>query len=281
MFWQWWRRKMEEFGISQLHERIEKLSQSIEKYLQSDELPDIKKELLKKMISSTTTEEISENVKRDFYFIERKNIPKDEKIFLRGYVISDNSSIGSIENTVNKIISFNDVDFLEFINEHISHKAKEQIASSLQLYNDLADFAHSGIDEKHFPSPEKFKKKVAELQKFSSTPIVLDKFPKHPSQAIREFFSDELFVFPCEIVNKAISNTKAVFKSEYKKMPKITKLRQEELKQYDGDQQQMITQEYYRIYDNYLNRLLEQYRTDKKNIKLIFKAFNDGLSPNS
>lgn len=273
---------MEEFEINRLSEIIEELSRLIHRHLQSDELPDIKKELIRKMASSITHEKIFESIKIDLYYIKRKNLSKDEEIFLRGYVI-DNASITSIiKHSINKIITFKDIDFLEFIDEHIiDSKSEDQITSSLYLYNDLAEFAHSGIDEKHFPSPEKFTKKVAELQKFSSTTIVLDKFPKHPSQAIREFFSCACFDYPSEIVNKTIDSTKAVFKSEYKKMPKITKARQKELKPYNGDEQKMLMQELHHIKDSYFNSLLDQYKQDQKNKKTIFKAIADGLNPDS
>ncbi|WP_263833859.1 hypothetical protein [Sulfurospirillum oryzae] len=273
---------MEELEIDRLFESIKELSRSIQKYLQSDELPNVKKELIKKIASSITHKKIFESTKEDFNHIKRKNLAKDEEMFLRDYVLDNNPIIGVIEHTINQIISFKDINFLEFIDEHINHsKSQYQIISSLQLYNDLAEFAHSGIDEKHFPSPEKFKKKVAELQKFSSTIIVLDKFPKHPSQAIREFFLGACFDYPSEIVNKTIDSTKAVFKSEYKKMPQITKARQEELNPYNGDERQMLVQKLHQSEDSFFNLLLDRYRSENENKKTIFKAIADGLKPDS
>lgn len=231
MFWRWWRGKMEVAEIvkeidsefDELVNYIVELVNHIEVVLLKEKnSQDLKKEILLKITISTKYDLEKHHLPFLSKIREDESYGENGKVRIKGMI---GEYLGEILEASKKLIYFDDLDYLNHINGFLdTNRASLQLALCLNLYSDLKDFANSGIDEKHYYDEMKSIIKKADLiQKFSSSPITLDKLPKHPTDIIRDFYSHEIFDnCELEIVQKALDNTGAIFKNLYKKKPNAT-----------------------------------------------------------
>lgn len=188
----------------------------------TDDIPSIKKEIIFKMLKSF------ECILEDGDIFNRELDERELETLTMEFT-------GSFLKLIERLINFQDFIFLEHINNFLTENmASPQLSSCLTLYEDLKNFANSGIDEKHYYAEvESISKKADIIQKYSSSLINLDKIPKHPTDIIRNFFIYEFFDgYELEIVQKAINNTGAVFKDSYTKKPSPTKTEKKIISKY-------------------------------------------------
>lgn len=217
--------------VNQLVELINCINVELRKEKNIDNL---KKEILSKLIISIK-HDLEKNILPCLSRIREKD---NREVFSK---IRESASFGKVGEVVakcmlceyfkenikiiNELCYFDDLGFLNHINGFLdTNRASLQLASCLNLYSDLKDFANSGIDEKHYYDEIKsIIKKADSIQKFSISPINLDNLPKHPTDIIRDFYSHEIFDnCELEIVQKALDKTGAIFKNLYKKKPNAT-----------------------------------------------------------
>lgn len=183
----------------------------VKKYLKNDNVHEVKKRAIEKLLKQ------SENFINDFK-VSTSHIAIEEMMI---------SYLDDNEETINRIIQFEDIDLLDIVNYYASFEDEINLLfyiSFLDFYDDYKFFINSNIDESNYLKKIKSLEKMRnELQKFSKQTIKLDNLPQHPAYIIRDFcinlpnLSNEQCLTFINIIISKLSD------KQYLKLPKPTK----------------------------------------------------------
>lgn len=228
MFWQWWRGKMEEFN--KIKDEI------VNKYLKDPNLHKTKKEAIS--IQLKLSKISYKNLCCDGHWWDQYIDTAYEEVTKQIMRDTKSEVIEILINTITDICKFENLDLLESLNDcalHCKSDCHSYFNSSFfettfEMINELQNFINSGFDEKHYYDEIKsLQDKLKDVQKFSSTKIMLDLLPKPPTDIIRNyiffeaggFFKQGYNVLP--LINIINSHLKFRSEGDYKITPMATK----------------------------------------------------------
>lgn len=197
-------------GLKNFHEIREYV---VKKYLKDLNLSDIKKASIEKLLN-----QVIKAIKND-----RQFFPHYQKEAM------ELCHFAQLDSGIKSILGVDNLQVLQSLNEWADFEDEDNtlfFGTFISVYHELMDFKNSGFDESNYDKEiNSLIKKLQHLQKYSSTPIKLDKVPFLPSDIISLSVMDNkgFFKNTLQIVNSLLSITKARYKGEYKILPKRTR----------------------------------------------------------